>query len=246
MWPASLPAIRRRTLLRQLHRDLRSRVPDTDEEHRAVGELRRVPVLVRVHLHDRRIEIGGERRHLRLLEVRHRDDDVVGLECAVTGSHDEPIAAPGQAVDPRVGADRQAEALGVGLEVVRHLVLARHGRRRRAGNRMPGSAEKRAGVNSTSESHRVRQASPTRGWASRITNERPRSARCVSHRQAGLSAADHDRVEGLWSSSLWSSSVWSCVDRTKGAAGRTSGEVRKPNRSRRGYFCARGHVRPCW
>ena len=114
---------RRRTLLRELHRDLGARVPDAHEQHGAVGQLRGIPVLVRVHLHDRRVEIGGERRHLRLLEVRHRDDDVVGLERAVTGRHDEPIAATGEAVDPRAGAHRQVEALGVGLEVVRHRVL---------------------------------------------------------------------------------------------------------------------------
>ena len=114
---------RRRTLLGELHRDLRSRVPDAHEKHGAVGELRGVPVLVRVHLHDRRVEIGGERRHLRLLEVRHRDDDVVGLERAVTGGHDEPVAATGEAVDSRTGAHRQVEVLGVRLEVVRHRIL---------------------------------------------------------------------------------------------------------------------------
>src|SRR5207344_37441 len=105
-----LPGQQCRAFLRDLEGDLRTRVADTDDEDPSVCELRWVAVLERVQLTNRHIEIGGERRDLRLLEVRHGDNDVVRLEGLALCSHQEPITAPRQAVDARAGADRQGES----------------------------------------------------------------------------------------------------------------------------------------
>ena len=187
---------RRRTLLRELHRDLGARVPDAHEKHGTVGQLRGIPVLVRVHLHDRGIEIGGERRHLRLLEVRHRDDDVVGLERVVPGGHDEPIAAPGETVDPRAGAHRQVERLGVGLEVVRHRIL----RHMVAAARREPHARQGAVAGRREQHERVPTRAPCIAHTRVGVEDQERASALgegVSHRQASLPAADHDGVEGL-------------------------------------------------
>ena len=227
---------RRTSLLRELHRDLGSRVPHADEKGWTIGELRGIPVLVRVHLHDRRVEIGSERRHLRLLEVRHRHDDVVGLERAVAGSHHEAIAATSEAVDPRVRANWQAEVFGVGLEVVRHRVL-RH--EVAPGGRESQSRERE--VASGGEQHERIPAGAPRIAHTRVgveDHERA-STLCegVSHRQAGLPSADHDGVEGLCSVCVGRCLCrhGSTVRRTRPR--RTSGELPKPGRSRDGYFC---------
>ena len=58
---------------------------------------------------------------------------------------------------------------------------------------MPGRPSYRAGVNRRSESQRLRQASPIRSSASRITNDRPRLAEVVAGSEAGLPPADDHR-----------------------------------------------------
>ena len=90
-WPASVPGQPRRCVLRELQGDLGAGVADADDEDGAVRELRRVAVFERVELTNRRIEIRGERRDLRLLEVRHRDHDVVRLEGLLPCGHHEPF-----------------------------------------------------------------------------------------------------------------------------------------------------------
>ena len=52
-----------RVLLDHLDRDLGARVPGSNDEHPALLELRRVPVLAGMELHDARVELARERRH---------------------------------------------------------------------------------------------------------------------------------------------------------------------------------------
>ena len=118
-----VPGQPRRAFLRELERDLGARVADPNDEDGAFRELRRVAVFERVELTNRRIELRGERRDLRLLEVRHGDHHVVRLEGLVPRGHDEPFTSPREAVDARARADRQVESRRVRLEIVGHLVL---------------------------------------------------------------------------------------------------------------------------
>ena len=62
---------------------------------------------------------------------------------------------------------------------------------------MPSSASNRAGVKSRSESHRVRQLSPTRSLASRIDETPPSPREVVPDRQSRLPAADDDGLDAL-------------------------------------------------
>src|ERR687888_578004 len=102
-------------------------VPRPDEQNRPLGELCRRAVLARVHLHDARIELLCEVGHDRRAVVAGRDDDAVGDEAPLTAGDDVTAALSVEAVDARAEADRELEALRVGLEVVRR--LARGGER---------------------------------------------------------------------------------------------------------------------
>ena len=90
------------------------------------SELRRIPVVARVQLHDRRVELAARTPAPGAADRRHRDDDVVGLEPAVAGASrrtGRPSCASPSTRTPV--AHRQLEVGRVGLEVVGHLVLGR-------------------------------------------------------------------------------------------------------------------------
>src|SRR6266545_4881551 len=116
---------------RELEGNLGARVAQPDDEHAAFLQLRRVPVLARMHLHDARIELPREDGHLRNPVRARRDDDVVGLEAPVARVHDVPIADARDSLHADAGADRKIEPRGIRLEVVPHLVLRREGPTRR-------------------------------------------------------------------------------------------------------------------
>src|SRR5215207_2765934 len=54
-----------------LDRDLRPGIAGTDHQHTAGAELREVAIRARMHLDDRRLEVGGKLRYARPLIVRH-------------------------------------------------------------------------------------------------------------------------------------------------------------------------------
>ena len=108
---------------RQLERDLGARVARPHDEDAAVPELRRVAVLAGVQLDDGRIELLRECRPPGSLPVGHRDHDVVGLEPPIAGGQDEPVAVLREPVDLDTGLHGELKPRGVGLQVVRHLVL---------------------------------------------------------------------------------------------------------------------------
>ena len=68
---------------RDVERDLRAGVARADDEDVAVLELAGVPVVARVELTDRRIELAGEGGDARLVVRAGRDDDLVRLEPAI-------------------------------------------------------------------------------------------------------------------------------------------------------------------
>ena len=74
--------------LRNLHRDVRPRVAGADQQHLAGLQLRRTPVLARVHLHDARLELGSEPGDVRRPVEAGRGDDAVGGEPLPGALHD--------------------------------------------------------------------------------------------------------------------------------------------------------------
>ena len=159
---------------RRLVGDVRARVARADDEHRPVLELRQVAVVARVELGDARVELARELGRVRPLEDAGGDDDVVGLEAPVAGGRHVAAVllrrAPSTAVPLRTG---QLEARRVRLQVVGHLVLRRvrgaprRERASRAARR--GTPASRAAASPSA----LRQLSPMRSLASRITNDRP-------------------------------------------------------------------------
>ena len=110
----------------QLVGDLHAGRPRADDEHSAVGQLRRVAVVARVQLG----ESGGlrnDRRDHRHLEWPGRRDDVARLELAVGGLDGEagPVGVAHDTGDLHAGANGRIDELGVGDEVVGDVVLRR-------------------------------------------------------------------------------------------------------------------------
>ena len=106
--------------------DVAPRVGGAHDEHRAVRQLRRTPVVAGVKLPDRRVEPVGEGRHPRgAAEGPGRDHDVVRLDPDAAGGHGIPVPAPLQPLHPRAEPHRQVEGRGIRLEVVGELVLGR-------------------------------------------------------------------------------------------------------------------------
>ena len=81
-----------RWLAAQLHRDVGARVAGADEEDVALAQLGRLAVLARVHLHDARVELGGEVGDVRRAVEPGRDDDVIGLEAPFARTDDVAVA----------------------------------------------------------------------------------------------------------------------------------------------------------
>ena len=92
-----------------------------------VAQLRRVAVLARVQLHDPRVELA--RRTPGPSGVRCAPDATTtwsASNATVAGRRRRTARRPArEPIDADAGAHRQVEALGVGLEVVAHLVLRR-------------------------------------------------------------------------------------------------------------------------
>src|SRR5829696_9512182 len=78
-----------------------------------------------MELDDILIYLLRELRHPGSLEVRHGPDHVLGLEDGILRLHHEPITVPGDLLHPDAGSHREVETRGVGLQIVRHLVLGR-------------------------------------------------------------------------------------------------------------------------
>ena len=83
----------------RLVRDVRPRVTHTHHEDRARLELGRVPILARVELSDRWIEVVGERRDARLSECTGRHDHPLRLPTQRARRHEIPAARPGHGLD---------------------------------------------------------------------------------------------------------------------------------------------------
>ena len=111
MCPFGLPDSVVGWVCRDLQRDVGARVPDADDEHATVPQLRRVPVLAGVQLDDRRIEVGRERRDPRVPVRARRHDDVRRLERAIAGGHDVAVASrrtPSTRTPVRTGSSNRA------------------------------------------------------------------------------------------------------------------------------------------
>jgi hypothetical protein len=180
----------------EVHRDVGAGVAWTDDQHRPVLELGGVAVLARVQLDRARVEVGREVGDARALEGAGGDHDVAGLDGPGRGVGDEVPVDRGEALDARAGADLDARLLGVGLEVVGHLVLGREavarvgereareavvGRRGEDPQRVPalapGVADALVGVDDDGGDAAVDEP--------------------VGHREAGLAAADDERADAL-------------------------------------------------
>ncbi len=100
-----------------------------DNEHWAVRELARVPVVGGVDLRDPRIELGCEGREAWPLERTGGDDHLAGVVGRAIGLDDVAASRQGsQRRDVGVRPDRQGQLPGIGLHVVRHLAPAREPR----------------------------------------------------------------------------------------------------------------------
>ena len=113
------------TVARRLDRDLSARVPSSHHQHRTLRELRRISVFARVQLNDRRIEIFGKRWNAWLLVVRHRDDDVLGLDRESVAGDEKSTSALRQPSDGDARSNRELEVFRVRLEIVGHRVFCR-------------------------------------------------------------------------------------------------------------------------
>ena len=131
-----------------------------------------------------------------LLEGARRHHDVVGLEAAVARGDQRSRRVPRHPVHAHSRAHRQAEASGVGLEVVGHLVLRRE--RPGVGGKPPsrqtvvaGRAVQAQGV----EAPAPAVADPLVGLEEHELLAALRQVVC--DRQARLAAADDDRLVAL-------------------------------------------------
>ena len=187
---------RREPGLRELVRDVPAGVRGADDEHRAVAELLGPAVVGGVEQSDRGVELAGEgRRHRMLvLEDPRREDDVVRLEAPVAGRNDVSTVVAVEAVGPDAVHDGEREALGVRLEVLRHLEPQRVGVLR------PREAHPRQPVDDRGRVEPERWPALPPGVADSLVrvedHERavpPREV--VPHRKAGLPSADDDRLD---------------------------------------------------
>ena len=179
-----------------LERDVGPRVPRADEQDAAFAELRRPAVLARVQLHDRWVELARERGLARNPMGSGRHDDVVRLEPTARGREDEPIPLPGERLHVAAGPDVEPEPFGIGLQVVRHLILRREG--------PPGRGEAEAGQAVVASRREEPQRVPTR--APRVADPlvgvqdhgRPApSLQEVPRREARLASADDHGLDPL-------------------------------------------------
>ena len=181
-----------------LERDVGAGVRQPDDEDRAVAELRRVAVLVRVQLPDRRVELGGERRDVGLAERPGRDDDLARGEApAVGGRHDEAAVDRLDAIDARPAPDGQVEPSRRTPRGSRPSRDRSASGRTARGSACPGASRSgrgcRAGASPSGPASGRRSARRHRG----STNGRPALREVVAGRQARLAGADDDRVDLL-------------------------------------------------
>src|SRR5256885_462839 len=103
---------------RDLHPDVRPGVARPYEEHAARLQLGWIAIRAGVHLHDARVELGGEVGHCgRPVEPR-RDYDVVALEAVIAAADDVAVAVLAQPIHLHPHSHRKLEARGGGLEAV--------------------------------------------------------------------------------------------------------------------------------
>jgi hypothetical protein len=80
--------------LSHFHRDFRSGVAGTHDQHSAGSQLRRVPIVARVELHDPKVELGREPRDSRPAIIPCRDHDLIRLEALFSRLHQKMIVLP--------------------------------------------------------------------------------------------------------------------------------------------------------
>ena len=109
----------------KLEGDLDPRVAAADDEDRGTGRRPRVPVVSAVNLPDGRIDAGGERWHEGRGQEPGGHDDLARLVSSVARRNHVPPIGAVEVLDPHAMLDGRVVVRGVGVEVVRHLVLGR-------------------------------------------------------------------------------------------------------------------------
>jgi hypothetical protein len=184
-------------------------LPPPDEQHPAGLQLRRVPVDPRVQLDNVRVEVVGEGRHLRFTVGTGGYDDARRDEIAGRRSDVKQIAGLAQPSHPDAVAHRQVVVHGVGLQVVGHLVLGR----RQAALRGEAQAGQLAITPRREQPQRVPAVAPGVTDTRMRVEDRELTAallQLISRDQAGLAAADDDRLDVFGGVHVRSPSRGSC------------------------------------
>src|SRR5205823_1640548 len=183
--------------LGHLHRDIGSRVSGPDQENASGTELGGIAVFAGVHLHDPRVELGSEGGDRRRPVEAGGHDHVLGLVPVLAAFDDVAVAVLGEPVDGHPGTNRKLEARRIGLEVVGGLA---RGRIRPAGRR-ERPARQAVVARGREQAERVPSTRPPRAAdpLARVEDHERAAAplQVVADREAGLAAADDDRVELL-------------------------------------------------
>ena len=182
----------------QLVGDLRSGRPGADHQHRALRQLSGVEVPGRVELHQSGI-FGNDRRDHRALEGAGRGDHERGVDRAGRrlGAEAGPAGRPADGQHVHAAADRRCDLLGVLGEVLGDPVLrgevvgADVGELEPGEPVVPGRAVGDQGVPPL--------GAPALGDPVPLEHEvgDAGAAQVLAHGQAGLAAADHQRLDAL-------------------------------------------------
>ena len=196
---------------REIERDLRARVTRADDQHAAVPQLARVPVVLGVKLNDVAAQLARERRNPRGLVAGHGDHDLGGLDGAAVGLDAVAVTGSRQAIDARAGSDRQLEARDVRLQVVGHLVLGRE-RISGGGKGMPARPSNFAGVNRRPKTDPERgarggglAAAPEVGLVAALEQAQELGVAAGQRRRPGepLQVLDLQRLDGVSAHERW-------------------------------------------
>ena len=92
-----------------------------DDQHAAVGQLGRIPIVERGDLHDGRRQRRAHRRHARHVVAAAREHDTPAADLAAARRDAIPVAGPRHRRDVRIGADRRTRHGGEARDEVDHL-----------------------------------------------------------------------------------------------------------------------------